>query len=99
MYLYNVTIIAESDIGEAVRSYLTGELVYGAEGVDTSLFFLEMLDSPHDGVTYCIQLHAENRDKITLFQETHFAAIRAQLETVYAGKVLFFDSVMKYLNQ
>jgi len=98
MYLYNATLIAESDIGETVRTYLTERLVYEAEGGGTDLFFLEMLDSPHDGVTYCIQLRAETRDAITLFQETHLAAIRTQLETAYAGKILFFDSIMKYLN-
>jgi len=98
MYLYNATLIAERDIGESVRMYLTEQLNDGKEGIGTGLFFLEMLDSPHDGVTYCIQLRAENRHEITSFQETYLASIRSQLETAYAGKVLFFDSIMKYLN-
>ncbi|GGC41474.1 hypothetical protein GCM10011386_36980 [Parapedobacter defluvii] len=97
MYLYNISIMAESDVGEAVRMYLNKELAYDENG--TSLSLLEMLDSPHEGVTYCIQLCTENREEIASFQTRRFAAIRAQLETAYAGKVLFFDSIMKYLNQ
>src|SRR5690606_29996630 len=98
MYLYNATIIAESDIGEAVRMYVAEQLADRSEWGSAGPSFLKMLDSPHDGVTYCVQLRTKNRDDITSFQETHLAGIRAQLEAVYPGKVLFFDSIMKYLN-
>lgn len=98
MYLYNVTIITESDIGETVREYLDNQLIHKSGNSDAELSFLEMLDSPHDGVTYCVQLRTGNRDEIMSFQTHRFAGIRAQLETAYAGKVLFFDSIMKYLN-
>lgn len=98
MYLYNATIIAESEISEAVRTYLNGQLAYEVGNSVVQLSFLEMLNSPHDGVTYCVQLRTESRDEITSFQEIHLAKIRAQLETTYAGKVLFFDSIMKYIN-
>lgn len=98
MYLYNVTLIAENDIGEAVYRYLTMQLTDGTHGTDNRPRLLEMLDSPHDGRTYCIQLLADNRDDITTFQQTRLASIRTHLEAVHAGKVLVFDSVMKYLN-
>jgi|SRR5690606_33724512 len=98
MYLYNATIIAENEIGEAIRTYLSGQLADGVGNSEVQLSFLKMLDSPHEGVTYCIQLRADNRDAIAAFQETRLTEIRAQIETTYVGKVLFFDSIMKYIN-
>ena len=98
MYLYNVTLIAENDIGEAVYRYLMTQLADGAHGTDNRPALLEMLDSPHDGRTYCIQLRTDSRADITTFQQTRLTTIRTHLDAVHAGKVLVFDSVMKYLN-
>jgi|GEM_PF-126454 len=92
MYLYNVTIIAENEIGKDVHNYLRGELL--SEG----LSFLEMLDSPHEGITYCVQMRTESRDEIATFQSGPFSVARTYLETMFPGKVLFFDSIMKYLH-
>ena len=97
MFLFNATLIAENDISEAVHTYLTTQLTAIADD-RFAPSLLEMLDSPHDGVTYCIQLRAGDRGEILSFQQTHLAAIRQHLETVYTGKILFFESMMKYLN-
>ncbi|WP_090604426.1 DUF4286 family protein [Parapedobacter koreensis] len=97
MYLYNVTIITENDIQDIVRQYIEAQ-IQGRRDEKISVALLELLDSPHEGTTYCVQLRAENSEEIAAFQQHHLAAIQAFANQHYAGKILFFDSVMKYLN-
>lgn len=98
MYLYNVTIIAENDIRKAVKQCIDTQL-FTQQYAGPSLSLLEVLGSPHDGTTYCIQLRTENADNIRLFQQQHWQAMQELLSQQHPGKVLFFDSTMKYLNE
>ncbi|MGK6351041.1 DUF4286 family protein [Parapedobacter sp. DT-150] len=96
MYLYNVTIIAEDDIHEALRQRL--QALLGERKADASIALLQLLDAPHEGTTYCVQLRAENKEEIATFQKDQLIAIQQLATTEYPGKVLFFDSMMKYLK-
>jgi len=98
MYLYNVTIIAENDVSGAVKQYLHTKL-FREPNPDLSLALLELLDSPHEGATYCVQLRCHNRIDITAFQANRLTTLQAGLNELYAGKVVFFASTMKYLNE
>ena len=97
MYLYNVTIIAENELGDTVKQCIDAQLFDQPDG-SPAVSLLEMLDSPHEGTTYCIQLRVENSDDIPLFQQRHIRILRELLAERYPGRVLFFDSIMKYLN-
>jgi len=97
MYLYNVTIIAENDVQDAVKRCIDAQL-FGHPDSKHPLSLLEMLDSPHEGRTYCVQFRAENNDDILLFQQQHLSALQELLTRHYPGKVVFFDSMMRYLK-
>ncbi|WP_262250153.1 DUF4286 family protein [Parapedobacter soli] len=97
MYLYNVTIIVENDIHDAVRDDVRTHLLDNREQ-EVELSFLQLLDSPNEGITYCLQLHCQDRAAIDVFQTASLAAFQAVLHERYPGKVFFFESVMKYLN-
>lgn len=97
MFLYNVTLIVENDIHEDVRRHIEQQL-FSKNGAPDNVTLLEMLDSPHEGITYCIQLRADNRDQISRFQNLDISAIQQLANQQYPGKILFFDSTMKYLN-
>ncbi len=96
MFLYNVTIIVEQDVHEDVKKHIEQQLFNQPEAPE-AVALLELLDSPHEGITYCIQLRTENREGIASFQQRHLAAFQQLVSTRYAGKVLFFDSTMNYL--
>lgn len=98
MYLYNVTIIAENDIRDAVKQCINAQF-FDYPDTTSSLSLLEVLDSPHEGTTYCIQLRTENSDDILAFQTQHWNVVQELLSQQHPGKVLFFDSMMKYLNK
>lgn len=97
MYLYNVTIIVENDIRDAAKSDLHTAL-FSEQQADRTIALLELLDSPHDGATFCVQLRCNDRTAITAFQTRGLASLQAHLNEMYPGKVVFFDSIMKYLN-
>lgn len=97
MYLYNVTIIVENGLQEAVKQHIETQF-FAHRHVDGRLSLLEMVDSPHQGVTYCIQLRAGARTEIAVFQQEYLTAFQESVRRDYPGKVLFFESVMKYLN-
>lgn len=97
MYLYNVTIIVENDICDEVKQHLDAQLSKQRVS-NPSLSLLELLDSPHEGTTYCIQLRCQRRSEIEAFQMHHLTTLQTDLNEQYRGKVVFFDSTMKYLN-
>ncbi|MEC3879802.1 DUF4286 family protein [Parapedobacter sp. 10938] len=97
MYLYNVTIIVENDIREAVKTHL--HVARFDEQLPDAVFsLLELLDSPHDGATYCVQLRCKDRATIADFQAGGLTVLKTGLHAQYPGKIVFFDSTMKYLN-
>lgn len=97
MYLYNVSIIVENDIRDAIKAHLHAELL-GEQQPDGPFALLELLDSPHEGTTFCLQLRCRDRADIAVFQTRGLATLQARLNQAYPGKVVFFDSMMKYLN-
>ena len=97
MYLYNVTIIVESDISDAVKQYLQARLRDAREAAP-QVSLLALLDSPHEGTTYCVQFRCAQQTDIAAFQRRHLDGFQTRLNEQYPGKVVFFDSTMKYLN-
>ena len=97
MYLYNVTIIVENDVSDVVKQYLHDELL-NEQDRDRSLSLLELLDSPHEGVTYCIQLRCHDWDDVSAFRANDLVTLQNRLNERYPGQIVFFDSAMKYLN-
>lgn len=99
MFLYNITIIAESDsasdVGNRIRDFKDQR---GSDEGEYSVKFLKLLESPHEGVTYCLQLQVENQNQILRFQQLHLQGLQTALEQQYPGKVLYFESVMEYLS-
>lgn len=97
MYLYNVTIIVENDIRNAVKQHIHNELL-SKQGTDRSIALLELLDSPHEGTTYCVQFRCTDRTDIVAFQVNALTSLQTDLNAQHPGKVVFFDSIMQYLN-
>ncbi|MBP3943305.1 DUF4286 family protein [Sphingobacteriaceae bacterium WQ 2009] len=95
MYLYNISIIAEDAVHQHIAAWLQENIV-GSGRFETR--FLELLESPHEGVTYCIQLNAADEQSLQDFQDEKLPEIQALLsQPAYYGKVFMFDSKMKYI--
>lgn len=97
MFLYNVTMIVENDVSEAIKQRIETQL-FDRDGTGVSVSLLEMLNSPHDGTTYCLQLRAEREEEIAAFKNGQLNIIQTWINQDFAGKTVFFESLMKYLS-
>ncbi len=96
MYLYNISIISEESVHQAVATWLKENIRLNNE---FEARFLELLNSPHEGITYCIQLAADSENKIQAFQEVFIAPLQALIsQPSFHGKAFIFDSTMRYID-
>ena len=94
MFLYNITVVVEDDIQAAVRAKIEEQI---KSYPSPHIRLLELVNSPHEGTTYCIHLSAANQADIQQFQELYLTYLQQLASQEYAGKLLFFDSTLKYL--
>ncbi|GAA4148131.1 hypothetical protein GCM10022216_34730 [Sphingobacterium kyonggiense] len=96
MFLYNVSIIMEDTAHDSLLSWIKGH-IQRHEAHDIKL--LKMLDTPHEGQTYCLQVLVSNQDEIVKFQQEVLQEIQTLLGAEYAEKAFIFDSTMQYIDQ
>lgn len=94
MILYNVSIIVEDSSHDQVVEWLKSRLLQNSYETN----FLKMLESPHEGSTYCIQFVAPDDTVISKFQQDVLVDLQAYLATHHNGKAFLFDSKMQYLS-
>lgn len=93
MILYNVSLIIEDSDHDMLLDWLKSTLRQNRFEAK----FLKMLDSPHDGSTYCIQIVAQNEDMINSFQLEVLQQLQEQIAIRHKDKAFIFDSRMQYL--
>lgn len=95
MYLYNVSIIVEKSEEDTLVKWLENFLA----GIGSyKLHFLHMMDSPHEGETYCIQGVFDAPSTIEEFKQDAIAEIHKHIQSHHAQKAFIFDSVMRYIK-
>lgn len=97
MYLYNVSVIVEDSESQSVRALLISQL-QAAKDEGLVVRLLELLDSPHEGVTYSMQLEAPDSEAVASFQSDHLAVLQAKTSQHHQGKVYYFDSLMQTIG-
>lgn len=96
MFLYNVSLIVEESIHEDLLQWVRENIVNTA---DFEIRLLEMLHSPHEGRTFCLQVHAPSEELIESFQQKQIFPLQALIAERYQDKAFLFDSKMKYLDR
>lgn len=94
MYLYNISIIVEESQHHALLSWVQQSWI---PTLSTEVKFLKMLNSPHDGHTYCVQLIVDEESQIHRFQSEHITSLQQHIAQHHNEKAFIFDSVMQYL--
>jgi len=94
MYLYNISIIVEDNHNETLLNWLQTEWI---PTINTDIKLLKMLNSPHEGHTFCVQMIVKNEDDINKFQQTKMADLQQHISANHHEKAFLFDSVMQYL--
>ncbi|MCJ0741229.1 DUF4286 family protein [Pedobacter montanisoli] len=99
MYLYNITVIVETDSAFDFLQWVNANFV--DKIMQTECFvsnrFLKIVDSPNDGVSYCLQFIAETLENYSDFKENHEQTLLAQLYTQFDQKLVTFSTLMEFL--
>lgn len=100
MILYNVTIILEEDIHAAWLDWMQN--IHIEQVMRTGCFassrMLKVLESPNDGVTYCIQYVADSLDKYDEYQQKFAAALQKDYPAEFGNKFVSFRTVMEFIS-
>lgn len=97
MIIYNETVIIEEDIHREWLAWMQQVHIPNmlATGHFKSHQVLTVLDSPNEGVTYCIQYMAESKALVDAFFIEHLPQMHQAIHQRYENKLVVFNTVME----
>jgi hypothetical protein len=99
MLLYNVTLIIEDASEEAWLEWMQATHIpeVMATGMFVSNRLLKVVDSPNEGVTYCVQYVAQSMEDYENYQQQFAAALQEDLNNKFRDKFVAFRTLMEYV--
>lgn len=100
MIIYNDTIILEESIEQEWLSYIKEVHIPAimATGCFSSYQILTIIDSPNEGVTYCVQYMADTMEKFQEFYRIHLYNFQDQHQERFTNQFVMFNTVMKTVD-
>jgi hypothetical protein len=97
MIIYNETVIIDESVHREWLSWMQQVHIPKvlATGHFTSHQILTVLDSPNEGVTYCIQYMAANKALVDEFFVEHLPQLHQAIHQRYENKFVLFNTVME----
>ena len=100
MIIYNETIIVDESIYKEWLNWM--ETVHIPAILKTGLFnsyrILKVIDSPNEGVTYCVQYFADNRQSYNDFEQTHLQQLQALHMQKFENQFVLFNTLMQTVS-
>lgn len=96
MYLYNISIIVDDSNHESLITWVKQNWL---PNFQMDVKFLKMLNTPHEGQTYCVQLILETQSDIEKIHENHLQSLQHHITAEHGEKAFLFDSVMEFLDK
>jgi hypothetical protein len=100
MILYNVTAILDEEIQTDWLHWMKQQHI--PEVMDTACFVsyrvLKVLDSPNEGVTYCIQYIADNIEDYNRYLMNFAPALRASFPERFSNKFVIYRTLMEFVD-
>lgn len=100
MLLYNVTIIIEESAANEWLQWM--KEVHIPEVMATGKFvsnrLLKIIDSPNEGVTYCVQYIAETEEAYEDYQSNFASALQEKLQVKFENRFVAFRSLMEFVD-
>jgi hypothetical protein len=100
MIIYNETIIVDEAIHKQWLSWMRNEYIpmVMKTGHFTSHKILNVLDSPNEGVTYCIQYLTDKREKYDQFTANHLLELQSIHQQKFENQFVLFNTLMQTVN-
>jgi len=100
MIVFNDTIIIEESVHQDWLEWL--KAIYIPAMMDTGYFksyqVLTVIDSPNEGVTYCVQYHAESMADFNKFYNQHFHKLKALHSQQFENQFVIFNTLMQTVD-
>ena len=97
MIIYNVTVILDESIHAEWLKWMQGGHLQDV--MNTKCFIsnriLKVLDSPNEGVTYCVQYTAETIEKYREYQTKFAPTLQAVFPKHFADKFVIYRTIME----
>ncbi|RVU01570.1 DUF4286 family protein [Mucilaginibacter limnophilus] len=100
MIVYNETAIVEEASAPEWLSWMQQVHIPNvmATGFFTSYQVLNVMDSPNEGVTYCVQYHARNMDDFQDFYTGHLQGLQQIQQNQFENKFVLFSTIMQTVD-
>jgi hypothetical protein len=101
MILYNITIIIEDEIERDWLIWMHNIHIpeVMAAGQFVSKRLLKVLDSPNEGITYCVQFISESREAYNNYRLHSEPALMHALQSKFANRLVSFNTIMEFIDQ
>ena len=100
MIVYNETVIVDEAIHTQWLKWMQQEYIPSvmATGHFHRYTILNVLDSPNEGVTYCVQYFADSRESYTEFAEANLPRLHARHMQQFENQFVLFNTLMQTVN-
>ncbi len=100
MIIFNDTFIIEEEVEQRWLDYMKTNHIPAvmATGHFVSHQILNVIDSPNEGVTYCVQYSAENLENFNKFYSTHFHGLMDNHNKAFEERFVLFNTLMKTVD-
>ncbi len=100
MILYNVTVILETDVENDWLAWMRTEHIpeVMASGCFSASRMLKVLDSPNEGVTYCMQYIADTMEQYECYKNQFAPALQAASMAKFENKFVAYRTLMEAVN-
>jgi hypothetical protein len=100
MIVYNDTIIIEEPLQEEWLTWIKQVHIPAimATGHFSSYKILTVIDSPNEGVTYCIQYNADSLDQFQQFYLNHLHKFQEAHRERFDEKFVMFNTLMEVVE-
>jgi hypothetical protein len=100
MIIYNETIIVDEGIYKEWLNWM--QTVHIPAVMATGYFdyyrILNVMDSPNEGVTYCIQYHANKLENYNRFNSEHMQRLQAIHQQRFENMFVMFNTLMQTID-
>ena len=100
MIIFNDTVIVEEAIHEKWLNWVKEVHIPAvmATGYFTSYKILTVIDSPNEGVTYCIQYVTNSMENFSHFYSKHLHRLQAIHNQEFENQFVIFNTLMKTVD-
>ena len=100
MILFNITIILDDDIHNEWLHWMKTRQIQDVmnTGCFVSNRLLNVLDSPNEGLTYCVQYISDSLENLNEFKQKHEHIIQANMPEQFNNKLVLFPTVMEFID-